>query len=52
MRSKGDIDVCGVAKQFGGGGHKNASGCNVPGPYAEARAVITRLVLDAIECPR
>lgn len=49
MRSKGDIDVCSVAKQFGGGGHRNASGCTVPGPYAEARAVITRLVLDAVE---
>jgi phosphoesterase RecJ-like protein len=52
MRSKGDIDVCSVAKRFGGGGHKNASGCTVPGPYAEARAVITRLVLDAVERAR
>ncbi len=49
LRSKGDIDVGQVAKQFGGGGHKNASGCTVPGPYPEARRIITGLVLDAID---
>jgi phosphoesterase RecJ-like protein len=27
MRSKGDIDVGAVAKEFNGGGHKNAAGC-------------------------
>src|SRR6266513_926836 len=31
MRSKGDIDIGAVAKQFGGGGHKNAAGCTVSG---------------------
>ena len=31
MRSKGDIDVNAIAKQFGGGGHKNASGCSATG---------------------
>lgn len=49
LRSKGDIDVCAVAKRFGGGGHKNASGCTVPGPYSAARETITGLVLEAIE---
>ncbi len=49
MRSKGEIDVCSVAKQFGGGGHKNASGCTVPGPYPAARETITRLVAEAID---
>jgi phosphoesterase RecJ-like protein len=49
LRSKGEIDVCAVAKRFGGGGHKNASGCTVPGPYAQARETITGLVVDAIE---
>jgi len=28
LRSKGDFDVSAVAKEFGGGGHKNAAGCN------------------------
>jgi len=32
MRSKGDIDISGIAKEFGGGGHKNAAGCTVTGP--------------------
>jgi single-stranded DNA-specific DHH superfamily exonuclease len=26
LRSNGDFDVSGIAKQFGGGGHKNAAG--------------------------
>ena len=44
MRSKGDIDVCAIAKTFGGGGHKNASGCTVEGTYADARRqLVTRL---------
>jgi bifunctional oligoribonuclease and PAP phosphatase NrnA len=31
MRSKGAIDVAAVAERFGGGGHRNASGCTVSG---------------------
>ena len=31
LRSKGNIDVGAVAKEFGGGGHKNAAGCTVRG---------------------
>ena len=38
MRSKGDVDVNRVAKAFGGGGHKNAAGCSMTGPYADIRA--------------
>jgi phosphoesterase RecJ-like protein len=49
LRSKGEVDVGQVAKGFAGGGHKNASGCTVPGPYARARGIITGLVLDAID---
>jgi phosphoesterase RecJ-like protein len=48
LRSKGDIDVCEVAKQFGGGGHKNASGCTVTGSYREVRERLTRRLVDAI----
>src|SRR5439155_8216429 len=29
MRSKGEIDIGAIAKEFGGGGHKNAAGCTV-----------------------
>src|SRR5437773_88838 len=32
LRSKGTIDIGAVAKEFGGGGHKNAAGCTVRGP--------------------
>ena len=38
MRSKGDVDVNRVANTFGGGGHKNAAGCTLNGPYADVRA--------------
>ena len=27
MRSKGDVNVNAIAREFGGGGHTNASGC-------------------------
>lgn len=29
LRSKGPVDVSAVAMRFGGGGHRNASGCNL-----------------------
>ena len=45
MRSKGDIDIGSIAKQFGGGGHKNAAGCSVTG-HIDA---LQRLFLDRIE---
>lgn len=48
MRSKGDIDVCAVAKQYGGGGHKNASGCTVAGSYVEVRARLVASITEAI----
>ena len=37
LRSKGDVDVNRVATVFGGGGHKNAAGCTINGPYPEVR---------------
>jgi bifunctional oligoribonuclease and PAP phosphatase NrnA len=49
LRSKGEIDVCAVAKRFGGGGHKNASGCTLRGEYAEVRARLTREIVAAIQ---
>ena len=41
MRSKGDVDVNRIAHAFGGGGHRNAAGCTLTGPYADVR---TRLL--------
>jgi bifunctional oligoribonuclease and PAP phosphatase NrnA len=49
LRSKGRIDVGGVANQFGGGGHKNASGCTVVGTLAEVRQQVLPLVSAAID---
>lgn len=34
LRSRGDVDVSSIAKQFGGGGHQGAAGFNVP--FSEA----------------
>jgi bifunctional oligoribonuclease and PAP phosphatase NrnA len=38
LRSKGDIDVGRVARAFGGGGHKNASGCTLTGALDDVKA--------------
>jgi phosphoesterase RecJ-like protein len=49
FRSKGDIDVRNVALQFGGGGHRNASGCTVTGDLDAVRETVVPLVMSAIE---
>lgn len=36
IRSKGQLDVSRVAEFFGGGGHRNASGCTMDGPLDTA----------------
>jgi phosphoesterase RecJ-like protein len=41
MRGDGSIDLSAIAQQFGGGGHKVASGCTMQGAWIEVR---TRLV--------
>ena len=35
LRSKGSVDVAEVAERFGGGGHRNASGCTMDGTLPE-----------------
>lgn len=37
LRSKGDFDMSVVARQFGGGGHKNAAGYKIKTSFKEAR---------------
>ena len=49
MRSKGDIDVGAVAKEFGGGGHKNAAGCTVTGAIDALQKVFLEKIEQAIE---
>jgi bifunctional oligoribonuclease and PAP phosphatase NrnA len=48
LRSKGAVDVNRVASTFGGGGHKNAAGCTLNGPYAEARAKLLAPLKQAL----
>jgi phosphoesterase RecJ-like protein len=48
MRSKGDVDVNAVAKEFGGGGHKNASGCSARGTREALTDLFGRKLSEAI----
>jgi phosphoesterase RecJ-like protein len=44
IRSKGKLDVAQIAEQFGGGGHRNASGCTIDGPLEVAiNRILTQL---------
>jgi len=49
LRSKGEVDIGVVAKEFGGGGHKNAAGCTVRGNIDELRAMLVAKVARAID---
>jgi bifunctional oligoribonuclease and PAP phosphatase NrnA len=48
IRSKGDIDVGSVAKEFDGGGHKNAAGCTVRGPIEALEPLFVEKITRAI----
>ena len=41
LRSKGELDVQRLASEFGGGGHRNASGIVMPGRFADVVAAVT-----------
>jgi phosphoesterase RecJ-like protein len=49
MRSKGEIDVNAIAAEFGGGGHKNASGCSATGRFEDLKLLFQRKLLQQIE---
>jgi phosphoesterase RecJ-like protein len=48
LRSKGAVDTGRIAKEFGGGGHRNASGCGWHGPIADGHATFARLLGGAV----
>ena len=48
FRGKEAHDVGKVAEQFGGGGHKMASGATVPRPLAETRAAVLQAAIAAL----
>jgi phosphoesterase RecJ-like protein len=40
FRSHGRVDVAQIARRHGGGGHKNAAGCTIPGSMATVRSAV------------
>lgn len=48
LRSKGGVDVARVAASFGGGGHRHAGGCTLPGPLAAAMETILETMRRAL----
>ncbi len=53
MRSKGDVNINAVAKEFGGGGHKNASGCSASGSLEHLTRVFQQKIteqMDKVAC--
>jgi len=49
IRSRESTDVSRVGLQFGGGGHKNAAGFNLPGPISKARELLENAVTKELE---
>jgi phosphoesterase RecJ-like protein len=52
LRSKDGINVARVAEQFGGGGHKNASGCRVEGVWDKCERAIVAALTEAVDKSR
>lgn len=52
MRSKGEVDIAVVAKEHGGGGHRNAAGCTVSGPVDALQKMFVDKIGKAIDGPR
>ncbi len=48
MRSKGAVNINAVARQYGGGGHVNASGCGASGRLDDLRTIFETKVLAAV----
>ncbi len=49
FRSRSTVDVAMVAEQFGGGGHKQASGALLPGPMANAQTRVLEALQAALD---
>lgn len=50
LRSRSQIDVAGVAQQFGGGGHKNAAGVSFDGDIDEAERQLVEALKACLVC--
>ena len=49
MRSKGEVNINAVAKEFGGGGHKNASGCSASGSLEHLKRVFQQKITEQMD---
>ena len=53
LRSKGAVDIGAIARERGGGGHRNAAACSVRGPLDTVRdallGALERAVADAVD---
>jgi phosphoesterase RecJ-like protein len=52
LRSKGAVDVRGVASLWDGGGHRNAAGCTVRGDYDDVKSRMAEALAKAIDGAR
>jgi len=52
MRSKGEVNVNAIAREFGGGGHANASGCGATGDLAHLMPLFEDKLVDAVNRAR
>ncbi len=48
FRSKGKVDVNKIARSFGGGGHRAASGCTIDGTLAQVRQKVLKAARQAV----
>jgi phosphoesterase RecJ-like protein len=49
LRSRSSLDVNQIAAQFGGGGHRAASGVRYPGPLVEAENAVVNAIIAAMK---
>ena len=48
IRSRGAVDVGSIARELGGGGHRNASGCTLEVNLEQARAMVLSRIAEAV----
>ncbi len=49
LRSKNDLDVSDIAKEFGGGGHRNAAGCTITGRLVDIKNKVFSVIEERLE---
>ena len=49
LRSKGSVNINAVAREFGGGGHKNASGCSAVGRLEDLKDIFRQKITRQLD---